>query len=80
MITVKLREAMREYERRTGVRLTYDSLSKSTDISVETLQSLASRKGYNTRLSTIEKLCHALQCQPGDLLSLSTENGSRDED
>ncbi len=80
MIRVKLRKAMREYQQRTGVRLTYDSLSKSTDISVETLQSLAARKGYNTRLSTIEKLCRALHCAPGDLLELSTENGADNED
>jgi DNA-binding Xre family transcriptional regulator len=80
MITVKLREAMRSYQRRTGVRVTYDSLSKSTAISIATLQSLAARPGYNTRLSTIEKLCRALQCRPGDLLEFSTENGGRDED
>ena len=73
MISVKLREAMEGYRRRTGVRLTYELLSEKTGIAVTTLQSLAARPEYNTRLSTIEKLCRALQCAPGDLLELSPE-------
>jgi DNA-binding Xre family transcriptional regulator len=81
MIRIKLRQAMEAYRKRTGIRLTYPLLSKKTAISVDTLQSLAARPGYNTRLSTIEKLCRALKCSPGDLLELSTETkGGRDED
>lgn len=64
---------MEVYRQRHGVRLTYDSLSAMTGISVATLQSLAARSGYNTRLSTVEKLCRALECSPGDLLELSTD-------
>lgn len=73
MISVKLREAIESHRRRTGVRLTYDSLSQQTGISVNTLQSLATRPSYNTRLSTIEKLCRALSCTPGDLLELAND-------
>lgn len=73
MISVKLREAIESHRRRTGVRLTYDSLSKQTGVSVDTLQSLATRPSYNTRLSTIEKLCRALSCTPGDLLELADD-------
>jgi DNA-binding Xre family transcriptional regulator len=80
MIRIKLREAMEAYRKRTGTRVTYPLLSKWTSISVDTLQSLAVRPGYNTRLSTIEKLCRALKCSPGDLLELSTETKAlRDE-
>ena len=68
MIYVKLREAMDSYRQRTGVRLTYEAIAERTGISVATLQSLAARPGYNTRLSTIEKLCQILECNPGDLL------------
>lgn len=75
-MNVKLREAMEAYRRRNGVRLTYDSLSAMTTISVDTLQSLAARPGYNTTLSTVEKLCKALECSPGELLELSTEKSS----
>lgn len=75
MIIVKLRDAMEAYRRRTGIRLTYECLSQRTGIAITTLQSLASRPGYNTRLSTIESLCNALECNPGDLLILSKEGG-----
>ncbi|WP_392354037.1 helix-turn-helix transcriptional regulator [Brevundimonas sp. LF-1] len=67
---MKLREAMESYRRRTGVRLTYASLSRQTGISQATLQSLAARRSYNTRLSTIARLCTALECSPADLLEL----------
>lgn len=75
MIVVKLREAMEAHRRRTGNRLTYEALSAQTGISGATLQSLAVRPGYNTRLSTIEKLCRVLGCTPGELLELSTDTG-----
>ncbi|TAK48146.1 MAG: XRE family transcriptional regulator [Xanthobacteraceae bacterium] len=80
MISVKLREAMESYRRRNGARLTYELLSEKTGIAVPTLQSLAARPGYNTRLSTIERLCHALECTPGDLLELAPEATERNED
>jgi DNA-binding Xre family transcriptional regulator len=81
MINVKIRDAMESYRRRKGVRLTYETLAEKTGIAITTLQSMASRQGYNTRLSTIEKLCVALECRPGDLLELSTDSeGAGDED
>ena len=74
MIRVKLREAMDAYRQRTGIKLTYELLAEQTGIALTTLQSLAARPGYNTRLSTIEKLCVALQCSPGDLLEMPTDS------
>ncbi len=72
---------MEAYRLRTGVRLTYETISEDTKISVATLQSLAARPGYNTRLSTIEKLCRRLECSPGDLLEFKeSEEGAADED
>lgn len=69
-LAVKLREAMEAHRRRTGVRVTYETLADQTGISVATLQSLSTRASYNTRLSTIARLCRALECEPGDLLEL----------
>lgn len=66
---------MDAYRERTGVRLTYASLAQETGIAEATLQSLAARPEYNTRLSTIARLCAALQCRPADLLVL-TEGGA----
>ena len=34
------------------------------------LESLGTRPSYNATLATIEKICHALECSPGDLLDL----------
>ena len=64
---------MSDYRRRTGERMTYEILANKTGLSKATLESLASRGNYNTRLSTIEKLCTALGCTPGDLLVLTPE-------
>jgi putative transcriptional regulator len=71
MIHVKLREVMESHRHRTGERMTYEKLAERTGLSRATLESLASRDTYNTRLSTIEKICQALNCQPGDLLALA---------
>lgn len=76
-IRLKLREAMDAHRKRTGVRLTYRALAEAAGLSVSTLQSLAARPSYNTRLSTIERLCIALGCGPGDLLELT--EGTHDE-
>lgn len=74
MIRVRLREVMDEHRRRTGERITHEHLAELTGLSRATLESLASRDTYNTRLSTIAKLCRALNCQPGDLLELVSED------
>ena len=74
MLRIRLREAMEAYKMRTGDRLTYEKLAFESGISISTLQSMAARPGYNTRLSTVEKLCVALGCNPGDLLELSSNS------
>lgn len=73
MLRIRLREAMDAYRKRTGERLTYESLARASGLSISTLQSMAARSQYNTRLSTVEKLCITLGCKPGDLLELSSD-------
>ena len=81
MLRVKLREAMEDYRRRFGDRMTHEKLARVTGLSRATLESLSSRETYNTRLSTIDKLCVALCCDPGDLLELVKEGeGAGHED
>jgi putative transcriptional regulator len=67
---VLLRQAIEAYRARTGERLTYAQLAEMTGLSRSTLESLASRSSYNTRLSSIERICRALHCEPGELLAL----------
>ncbi len=74
MIIIRLREMMDAYEARTGQRVTYASLASATGLSRPTLESMATRPGYNASLATIERICMALHCTPGDLLALSAES------
>jgi putative transcriptional regulator len=70
MLRVKLREALEAAEARLGERITYHQLAKLTGLSRATLEAIGSRENYNPRLSTIEQLCEALDCTPGDLLQI----------
>lgn len=80
VLQIKLRQVMEDYRQRTGERLTYADLAERTGLSRRTVESLASRETYNTTLSTVEKLCRVLGCQPGDLLVLAPEErgGAKD--
>ena len=46
-------------------------LSKETGISHTTLWRLKKGKALGINFDTLEKLCHALECQPGDMLSFT---------
>ena len=68
MIRLKLKEAMALYSSRHGVRVTYEWLAVRTGLSKATIESLASRTCYDTRLTTVDKLCTSLECSPTELL------------
>lgn len=70
MITIKLRDAMEAYRRRTGERITYARLAVITGISESTLRKIGASLSHHTTLTNIEKLCRALGVTPGDLLEL----------
>lgn len=44
-------------------------LAQTTQIAHSTIQRLATNRTDGIRFGTLEKLCDALKCQPGDLLS-----------
>ncbi len=68
---------MEQHRLRTGERMTYERLAQATGLSPRTLESLASRPGYNTTLDTVARLCGALRCEPGELLALDGSSDSR---
>jgi putative transcriptional regulator len=70
-LRIRLRECLDLYETRTGKRMTYPELAKKAGLSEETVQSIATRRGYNATLRTVERLCLALRVSPTDLLDLS---------
>jgi putative transcriptional regulator len=52
-------------------RRTFYWLSKETGISHTTLWRLRKGKAVGINFETLEKICRALRCQPGDILFLA---------
>jgi putative transcriptional regulator len=57
---------------RRGISLT--ELSDKVGITLANLSILKNNKAKALRFSTLEKLCRALDCQPGDLLEYVVED------
>ena len=54
-------------------KMSLNELSQLVGISVVNLSNLKTGKAKAIRFSTLEALCRALRCQPGDLLEYSPE-------
>ena len=50
-------------------------LSAEVDITIANLSILKNNKAKAIRFSTLEAICKALDCQPGDILSYEKEEG-----
>src|SRR5688572_20078123 len=48
-------------------------LARSTGISYTTLWRLTKDRAFGINFATLEKLCIALECQPGELIELTKE-------
>ena len=53
-------------------RMTLTELSEKIDITLANLSILKTGKARAIRFSTLDAICTALQCQPGDLLEFSS--------
>ncbi len=62
-IVVKLDDML--YQR----RMTLTELAEKVDITLANLSVLKTGKAKAIRFSTLESICAALKCQPGDLLA-----------
>jgi putative transcriptional regulator len=51
-------------------------LAELVDISVVNLSILKQGKGKAMRFSTLDAICKALNCQPGDILEYSTDDST----
>ena len=69
MIEIRVDELLKGHGR------TFYWLAKQTSISHTTLWRLKKGKAYGINFETLEKICQALECQPGDVLSLT--NGKK---
>jgi len=66
-IMVKLDDILHER------RMTLTELSDKIGITLANLSILKTGKARAVRFSTLEAICEALQCQPGDLLEYAGE-------
>ena len=55
-------------------RMTLTELSERIDITLANLSILKTGKARAIRFSTLEAICQALDCQPGDLLEFKTSS------
>ncbi len=51
-------------------KITAKEMAQAIDISEQNLSLLRRGKALGIRLSTLNAICHYLDCQPGDLLAL----------
>jgi putative transcriptional regulator len=65
MIKIRVDQLLAEHGR------TFYWLAKETGISHTTLWRLKKGKALGINFETLEKMCQALKCQPGDVLALA---------
>ncbi len=73
-ILVRLDEKLHER------RMTLTELAARVDITVANLSILKTGKAKAIRFSTLEAICAALDCQPGELLEFRREEPEEDEE
>ena len=69
-VTVKLDDLLH------ARRMTLTELAERVDITLANLSILKTGKAKAIRFSTLEAICSALDCQPGDLLGVTSDTES----
>ncbi|MBQ4533439.1 MAG: helix-turn-helix transcriptional regulator [Alistipes sp.] len=54
-------------------KMSLSELSEKVDISIVNLSILKTGKAKAVRFSTLEAICRALECQPGDILEFAQD-------
>ena len=57
-------------------KMSLSQLSEQVDVTIANLSVLKTNKAKAVRFSTLEAICKALDCQPGDILEYVEEEGS----
>ena len=55
-------------------KMQLSELAEKVDITIPNLSILKTGKAKAVRFSTLEAICEALNCQPGDILEFVSEN------
>ena len=61
-------------------KMSLNALSAKVGISLANLSILKNNKGKAIRFSTLNELCKALDCQPGDILEFVKEDSDHGEE
>jgi putative transcriptional regulator len=56
-------------------KMSLNELSSKVDITLSNLSILKTGKAKAIRFSTLESICKALDCQPGDILEFKVDDG-----
>ena len=56
-------------------KISLNELSEKVDLTLANLSVLKTGKAKAIRFSTLEAICKALDCQPGDILEFQKEEG-----
>lgn len=57
-------------------KMSLSQLSEKVDITLANLSILKTNKAKAVRFSTLEAICEALNCQPGDILEFVPDEGA----
>lgn len=60
-------------------KMSLSQLSEKVDITLANLSILKTNKAKAVRFSTLEAICTALDCQPGDILEFVPDEETREE-
>jgi putative transcriptional regulator len=61
-------------------RMTLTELAERVGITIVNLSILKTGKARAIRFSTLDAICTALSCQPGDILEFKPETAAREQD
>ena len=59
-------------------RMTWSQLAEQVDITLANLSILKTGKARAMRFSTLDAICTALDCQPGDILRFAPDEAEKD--
>ena len=59
-------------------QMTLTELAERVDVTIVNLSILKTNKAKAIRFSTLEAICEALSCQPGDILRFEPEQAERE--
>jgi len=71
MIRVQIDQLLKEQKR------SFYWLAKETGVSHTTLWRLKKDRAQGITFNTLERICHTLKCQPGDVLRMGRNHGNK---